>query len=175
LVQRGYERATLAEIAGRAGLHLQTLIRHFPTKAELMAAIHVATLRRFEAYFAQREGSALQSWRDWVELNAKNAPAVFAFPNDTYRFPVITPQGQEAMFRTKELLADGLAQDLGVDRDSDLRPTLIACMLTAGNAHVAQGWAGQRFNKAKFVASLLGVVDTAEAMLAKEYPKRRVA
>jgi len=174
-VQVGYEQATLAEIADRSGLHIQTLVRHFPTKGELMAAIHVAAQERFENYLLNRTEDALRTWRDWVELNASQAPDIVSFPDDGYRFPVITAAGQEAVHRTKELLADAIAEDMNVSRVTDLRPTLIACTLVAGNAHVAQSWAGKRLNKEQFVASLLEVVDVSKEMLAKEFPDRRVA
>lgn len=36
---KGYEETTLESIAKKAGLHVQTLYRHFPTKSDLAAAI----------------------------------------------------------------------------------------------------------------------------------------
>ena len=174
-VEVGYEQATLAEIVGRSDLHIQTLVRHFPTKGELMAAIHVASQERFEKYLLNRTGDALRTWRDWVELNASQAPDILSFPDDGYRFPVITAAGQEAVHRTKELLADAIAEDIDVSRATDLRPTLIACTLIAGNAHVAQSWAGKRLKKEQFVASLLDVVDVTKKMLVNEFPNRKVA
>lgn len=166
-VQFGYERATLAEIAEKADVHLQTLVRHFPTKAEIMAAIHTFTADRFENYFLEQEGTALARWREWIRICSESAPEIFVFPTDTYRFPVITPQGQEAVHRMKELLANGIAEDMGVNPALDIRPVLIACMLMAGNAHIAQSWAGKRFNKTEFVASLVEVVDVAEDLVAE--------
>lgn len=166
-VQFGYDRATLAEIAEKADLHLQTLVRHFPTKAEIMAAIHTFAADRFENYFLEQEGTALARWREWIRICSEGAPEIFVFPTDTYRFPVITPQGQEAVHRMKELLANGIAEDMGVNPALNIRPVLIACMLTAGNAHIAQSWAGKRFKKTEFVASLVEVVDVAEELVAE--------
>ena len=170
LVQYGYERATLAEISKRAGVHLQTLVRHFPTKSEMMAAIHLVTLERFDEYFRKREVDALQAWRDWVQIHAEASPEILVFPNDSYRFPITTPEGQEAIHQIRELLAQGIADDLGVNRTFDLRPTLIACMAVGGNTHVAQSWRGKRFVREAFVASLLEVVDLGEEMLRSQYP-----
>jgi AcrR family transcriptional regulator len=166
-VQFGYERATLAEIAEKADVHLQTLVRHFPTKAEIMAAIHTSTADRFEFFFLEQEGTALARWREFIKICSEGAPEIFVFPTDTYRFPVITPQGQESVHRMKELLATGIAEDMGVNPALDIRPVLIACMLTAGNAHIAQSWAGKRFKKAEFVESLVEVVDVAEELVAE--------
>ena len=167
-VQYGYERATLAEISKEADVHLQTLERHFPTKAEIMAAIHTVTADNLERYFLAQDGTAFERWREWIRICSENSPEIFVFPNDSYRFPVITPQGQDAIHRIKELLADGIAEDMGVNRSLDIRPTLISCMLNAGNAQIAQSWAGRRFKRAEFIESLLEVVDVAEEMLKEQ-------
>ncbi len=176
LVEYGYERSTLAEISKRAGVHLQTLVRHFPTKSAMMAAIHLASLERFEAFFRQRDGEALQAWREWVRIHAESSPEILVFPNDSYRFPVTTSEAQEAIYQIRELLAEGIAEDLGVNRTFDLRPTLIACMVLGANAHVAQSWRGRRFDRGAFVASLLEVVDLGEKILRTQYtPEKREA
>jgi AcrR family transcriptional regulator len=169
-VDQGYERATLTEISDRAGVHLQTMVRHFPTKADIIAAIHISTYQMFEEFFNQRTGTSLERWREWIQRASENSPEVLVFPTDSYRFPVITSEGQDAIHRVKDLLAEGIAEDMGVNRSIDLRPTLVACMLTAGNAHVAQSWAGKRFVRDQFVASLLEVVDLTGDMLSAQFP-----
>ena len=165
--QFGYERATLTEIAEKADVHLQTLVRHFNTKAEIMATIHTSCTDRFEIFFLEQEGTALARWREWIKIRSEGAPELFGFLTDTYRFPVITPQAQAAVNRGKELLANGIAEDMGVNPALDIRPVLIACMLMEGNAHVGQFWAGKRFKKTEFVASLVEVVDVAEELVAE--------
>jgi hypothetical protein len=45
---------------------------------------------------------------------------------------------------------------------------LIACMVFGGLQHVSQSWNGKRFNKDKYVASMLDVIDTAQEMLNRE-------
>jgi hypothetical protein len=72
------------------------------------------------------------------------------------------------LFRVRELIAEGIAEDMAVDRTSDLRPTLIACMVFGGLQQVSQSWNGKRFNKDKYVASMLDVIDTAQEMLNRE-------
>jgi AcrR family transcriptional regulator len=174
-VRSGYERATLADMSDAAGVHLQTLVRHFPTKGDLMAEIHVVSMKRFNKYFSERTMDALSTWRSWVELNANLMPEIIVFPSDSYRFPAVTPEGQGAIFEIKEILADGIAEDLGVSRETDLRPTLIACALTAANAHVAQSWAGKRMKRNKCIASLLEVVEVTRESLGREFRERKVA
>jgi len=171
----GFERATLAEIAETAGVHLQTLIRHFPTKGDLMAEIHILTTRHFKKFLSERNMDALSTWRAWVELTANETPDVLVFPSDSYRFPTVTQEAEAAVYELKEALANIIAEDLGVSLDSDLRPILIASALLGGNTHVALSWAGKPMNKKKFIASLLEVVDVTRESLGKEFSVRKIA
>lgn len=170
----GFERSTLAEISDTAGVHLQTLIRHFPTKGDLMAEIHILTAKHFKKFLRERTMDALSTWRSWLELTANETPDMLVFPSDSYRFPAVTAEGEAAIFEITEALADTIAEDLQVSRDSDLRPILIACALIGGNTHVALSWAGKRMNKKKFVASLLDVVDVTRESLGREFKARKV-
>tara|TARA_B100000497_G_C7686093_1_gene415869 strand:+ start:262 stop:864 length:603 start_codon:yes stop_codon:yes gene_type:complete len=170
----GFERSTLAEISDTAGVHLQTLIRHFPTKGDLMADIHILTAKYFNKFLRERKMDALSTWRNWLEVSANETPDMLAFPSDSYRFPAVTPEGEAAICEIKEVLARAIAEDLGVNVDSDLRPILIASALIGGNAHVALGWAGKPMNKKKFIASLLEVVDVTRESLGKEFSARKV-
>lgn len=167
----GYDETTLATIAERAGLHVQTLIRHFPTKSDLLAGLWEQSLAAFETFFLARTGDALSAWRDWVELHATRDPRLEnQFFIEAYRLPAITSEAQQAFYRYRELLAEGIADDMGVDPHSDLRPMLIACMLFTGNMHTAQSWLGKRVDRIAYVTSLLSVVDTARAMLSEQFP-----
>jgi len=171
----GFERATLAEISDTAGVHLQTLIRHFPTKGDLMADIHILTTKHFKKFLRERTMDAISTWRAWLELTANELPDMLVFPSDSYRFPAVTPDGEAAIYGLKEALAETIAEDLGVSLVNDLRPVLIACALIGGNGHVALSWAGKRMDKKKFVASLLEVVDVTRESLGKEFSARKMA
>ena len=67
---QGFEETTLEAVAEKAGLHVQTLYRHFPTKTDLVAAIWSESFSAFESFFSTRTGDALSAWRDWVEKRA---------------------------------------------------------------------------------------------------------
>lgn len=173
-LRSGFQRATLAEIAETAGVHLQTLIRHFPTKGDLMAEIHILTARHFKKFLRERTTDALSTWRAWLELTANETPDMLVFPSDSYRFPTVTPEAEAAVYELKEALAVTIAEDLGVSLETDLRPILIASALIGGNTHVALSWAGKRMDKKKFVASLLEVVDVTRESLGKEFAAPRL-
>ena len=158
----GYDNTTLESIAERAGLHVQTLYRHFPTKDDLSAALMQESVTSFEAFFTVREGDAIAAWRGWVEENAR-AKLRQGLPkqHSMWGVPTVSTKLLESWDRYQAVLAQGIAEDLGVDVATDLRPTLIACMLWGGNhqAHVAWTKSGSRDGDS-YVAALLRVVDT---------------
>lgn len=163
----GYD-TTLAAIADHAGVHPQTLISHFPTKADILTGIWQENLRAFEKEFLSRDTDALSAYRAYIEASFSRLPRDGRILPMVHSLPAITGDAQQALYRVRELIAEGIAEDMNVDSAKDLRPTLIACMLFSGVQHVAQGWSGKRFNKKKYVASLLAVIDTAQEMLSRE-------
>ena len=68
---KGFKATTLEEVAEGAGLHVQTLYRHFPNKAELAAAIDRVYFDRFRKAFQARDTDTLTFWRGWVETAAR--------------------------------------------------------------------------------------------------------
>ena len=169
-VNEGYD-TTLAAIADHAGLHTQTLISHFPTKADILTGIWQESLRSFEEAFLARTTDALSSYRAYIEASSRNFPSSGQVLPMAHSLPAITADARQALFRVRELLAQGIAEDMAVDKTNDLRPTLIACMVFGGILHVSESWHGKRFNKDKYLASLLDVFDTAQAMLNRELVK----
>jgi AcrR family transcriptional regulator len=158
----GYESATLDAIAVQAGVHVQTLYRHFPCKAELATELWHRSLIDFETYFSTRKTTSIAAWRDWVALSvheSSNTINALAGRNS----PPVSSRIFEYWDRYQQVLADGLAEDMGL-LASDLKPMLIACMLWGGNQRVAMSWVGKRWDDDKIVASLVEVVDTVEAL-----------
>lgn len=159
----GYDETTLESVADMAGLHVQTLYRHFPTKDELSAALMHENLTRFETFFHARQCDALGAWRDWIERTTR-AIVRQGVPRQQHAWwgaPTVSTKLLEYWDRYQVVLAQGIAEDMGVDVATDMRPMLIACMLWGGNhqAHVAWMKAGRRDGDS-YVAALLQVVDT---------------
>ena len=168
--KEGYD-TTLAAIADQAGLHTQTLINHFPTKADILTGIWQERLQLFEKAFLGRTTDALGAYRAYIEASSLTFPSNGQVVPMMHSLPAITADARQALFRVRELLAQGIAEDMAVDMTNDLRPTLIACMLFGGIIHVSESWHGKRFNKGKYLASLLDVFDTAQVMLNREFAK----
>ncbi len=160
----GFEETTLEAVAEKAGLHVQTLYRHFPTKSDLVEAIWQESFTNFEAFFSARKCDALSAWRDWVE---QNGIMIRRRGNAAYRkklasfsaYPTVSTITLNYWYRYEEVLAQGIAEDMGVDVANDPLPTLIACMLWGGNTHAARNWA-EAGGRASLIAACLEVVDT---------------
>jgi AcrR family transcriptional regulator len=159
----GYDDTTLESVADMAGLHVQTLYRHFPTKDELSASLMYENLMRFETFFHARQCDALGTWRDWIERTTR-AIVRQGGPRPQHVLwaaPTVSTKLLEYWDRYQVVLAQGIAEDVGVDVATDMRPILIACMLWGGNhqAHVTWLKSGRRDGDS-YVAALLRVVDT---------------
>lgn len=157
----GYEDTTLEQVAEIAGLHVQTLYRHFPSKNELAFGLLFENLDRFERFFANRTNDALQAWRDWVEINAKSALKKKMGLITTSGAVRVSSQYLTYWHQYEVILAEGIAADMNVDTSKDLRPQLIACMLIGANKHTASEFArAHKTNARSYLKALLNIVDT---------------
>lgn len=162
--RRGFETTTLEDIAEDAGLHVQTLYRHFPNKAELAAAIDQQHLEAFREAFVLRRTDTLRFWRDWVERAARSLTrdggtlyrkGLLNF----YNLPSLSSTYLQTWNAYEEVLAQGLAHDFGHPRGAKARlPMLVACMLWSGNRRAAYEWANCN-GKSDLAAECVGVVD----------------
>lgn len=161
--EKGYEDTTLGNIAEAADLHLQTLYRHFASKSELAASIDQDFFLHFQDAFAERTENTLVFWRQWVELSCKEILKSGA----KYRraivkllsAPDLRTTYLDTWFEYQKLLATGIAQDMGVSKEQDPRPFLIASTLWAGHLFALRRWVESN-GKRDLLADCLEVVDT---------------
>lgn len=148
--KQGPEHTTLEQIAARAGLHVQTLYRHFQSKGDLFAAIDQAYLDRFRAELERRgpEQHILLVWRDWIDRASRECTQKGSERHRTTLRSFWSSAAGGAGFaflrishQYEELLTRELAADLGVDAEQDSTPRLVACMLWAANVNAAKRWA----------------------------------
>ncbi len=173
--RNGHMSTTLNDVASHAGVHVQTLYKHFKTKEELAIAsaeIVVQDCRkRFEEQFPSH--SAFAIWRRWIEdtvsyltdlgigtYKQEQVRSASSLLNDNYLLVVYS--GYE------DLLAEYLAQDFKMDPKIDRLPRLVACMLWSGNEAAMKRSAGldttkniPDFNET-LLAESLGVIDDVE-------------
>lgn len=147
---KGYDDTTLEEVADQAGLHVQTLYRHFPSKPELAVAVDRTHLEDFRVAIEDpgRSDTTFEFWRERIILATsglkehaggyRNFRALVLQQN---RSPSIALRLHTVNDEYEDLLAASLAKDFGMDPGRERLPRLVACMLVAGNRHTYQRWA----------------------------------
>ncbi len=147
---KGYDDTTLEEVADHAGLHVQTLYRHFPSKPELAIAVDRRQIEAFREAIEdpERDSTTFQFWREQIVRNTTQLQSEAgglsnfrALLREQHRSPSIALRLHTLNDEYENLLTASLAGDFGVDPESDRLPRLVACMLVAGNRHVANRWA----------------------------------
>tara|TARA_B100000678_G_scaffold57471_2_gene46291 strand:+ start:15793 stop:16416 length:624 start_codon:yes stop_codon:yes gene_type:complete len=139
---KGYDNTTLEEIAEAAGLHVQTLYRHFGTKQDLARAGDVYWLELFEDAIAKRDRAenTFKFWRDWmdstVEKLLEDREAFRSHLKMSHGTPTILGATIEIRTRYEDLLTEHLARDFGIDPEGVNTARLVAGMLMSGNAFV---------------------------------------
>lgn len=174
--RNGHMSTTLNEVASYAGVHVQTLYKHFKTKEELAVASAEIVVkqcrRRFEDNFQSQSTFAI--WRQWIEdtvsylselgigsYKQEQVRSASSLLNDNYLLVVYS--GYE------DLLAEYLAKDFYMDLKTDRLPRLVACMLWSGNEVAMKRSAGLdsdasvlNFNEVLLAESLCVVDDVEE-------------
>jgi AcrR family transcriptional regulator len=143
LNQRGYEATKLDDIAEAAGLHVQTLYRHFSSKRDLVTAVDQHFLDRFQQACAARQTDTLTFWRAWMARSTRAMVTAGArytqSVTDIYAVPNFPTPYLRIWHEYEHTLAESLAADMDSDSDAPL-PVLIACMLWGGTTHVYRRW-----------------------------------
>lgn len=180
--RKGYEETTLEQIAGHAGLHVQTLYRHFSSKQDLATAGDQDVLDRFRQLIEDpaREGNTFEFWRAWVKQRAES---VMTDGGKRYRKALRARAAVSSVSirlltigqAYEDLLTDSLARDFQMAAERVSSPRLVATMLWGGNLHVVRCYAGEeRFD---LVAEAVRLVDTVEGMFrdlaVSEGPRRK--
>ena len=147
---KGYDDTTLEEVADHAGLHVQTLYRHFPSKPELAIAVDRRQIEQFRRAIEDpaRTTTTFEFWRERIVLNttqlqeeAGGLSNFRALVRQQHRSPSIALRLHTLNDEYGDLLTASLAKDFDVDPETNRLPRLVACMLVAGNRHVVNQWA----------------------------------
>ena len=147
---KGYDDTTLEEVADHAGLHVQTLYRHFPSKPELAIAVDRRQIEAFRQAIEDpaRTTTTFEFWRERIVLNttqlreeAGELSNLRTLVRQQHRSPSIALRLHTLNDEYEDLLTTSLANDFGVDPARDRLPRLVACMLVAGNRHAMNRWA----------------------------------
>ncbi len=141
--ERGYSTATLEDIAERAGVHKQTVLRHFGSKEAIALAFRQIALEKFRAGLADpaRTVPVLEYWRSFIEASAREV----AERGDIVRYTKLVESEPGLMaaslaihMQYEEILASELSREAGLDPATDLESRLLAAFLVAGNFSIAR-------------------------------------
>jgi AcrR family transcriptional regulator len=164
----GYEATTLEDVAEDAGLHVQTLYRHFPTKQDLATSGDQDLLERFRQAILdpERTGNTFEFWRDWVAQAAgwvvRDGGANYRrYLRSSARLPAVSVRLKAIQDQYEDLLTQSLARDIGECEQRVGRARLIAGMLLAGNSYVVRSYAQEKFD---LVAEAVAVTEAVEGM-----------
>ncbi|WP_293454584.1 TetR/AcrR family transcriptional regulator [Phenylobacterium sp.] len=135
--ERGYDATTLEEVAERADVHKRTLLRYFPTKAHLVLHYQYAALDEFRELMAGRgERSTLEVWTGHVVFHARRMMERGQLANTRQIArgePAVGPAYLAIQAAYQDLLAEGLAADLGGRPDGAILSKVAAAALAGGN------------------------------------------
>jgi len=141
--KRGFAATTLEEIANKAGVHKQTVLRYFGSKEEIALAFRQVALHNFKKGLLDpsRTSNVLQYWRDFIEASTTEV----ARRGDLLRYtklvesdPALTAASLKIQIQYEEALAAELSREAGRDPEGDLYARLLAAFLVDGNFSVAR-------------------------------------
>ena len=177
--RRGFEATTLEQIAAGAGVHRQTVLRHFETKEEIALSIRITSFDSFVAALndPSREISVIECWRNHIRVSAESVAkrrSLSRYHNFIRSDPRLFGRWLMLEVKFEEELERALAAEAGTDPFDDFEGQMVAALLVAGNRRVA----GEIFASGameKLAQACLAVVDCTAARFAERLSKRAPA
>ena len=140
---RGYDATTLEEVAAAAGVHVQTLYRHFPNKQELASYSDRRWFEKFRDRITDpgRTQDAFEMWRTWLResfsyLTADGDESYKRYIKVRHANPAILGEMSAIRAGYEDLLCQALAEDYGLPAAGLSQPRLIAGTLLASSSYV---------------------------------------
>ena len=142
-MENGYESTTLEGVASCAGLHVQTLYRHFSSKIELAAAGDQEQLDDFKVAIANKPTniSTFQFWKEYVSEAAKVVTAqddgshYRELLHEELRSPCVTNQLKQLGLVYRELLMTSLEAELKIEDPVERKEAARILAITMWGAH----------------------------------------
>ena len=183
---RGYHETTLDEISTEVGVRVQTLLRHFESKAHLAMAPWYFRFGMLQARLDARRDDALDTlavWRRFVaeesaEATRPSSPtassvvdSIKAFRSWAEQDPVLVAMSSDIEVRTQLALASALAADRRLPAD-DLHSRLVASMLVSGRSAVFGRWVASGATSPRLAADQDALIDVVVASFPRRSTRR---
>ena len=179
LTEHGLRATTMDAVAMRAGVHVQTLYRHFPNKAALLNAINEDEFQAFRAAIEDpnRTKGVIETFRDRSIENLRDMSPGFLESVFSIAADPLSGVSFANVYREFEaVLARALARELGFTLE-DHEPHLIASMLWWGNFSLVERLR-QTATKDELISEIVALTAKVESMvsaLAGEKSRRKRA
>jgi AcrR family transcriptional regulator len=173
---RGYESATMAEIAEAADVHVTTMFTHFKTKRDLANALAEVHVERLQTLISNASGSVpfFDFFRTmvggWASLIQKGAKQSTDYGYDLRSNPELSFIWLRRHQSEISLYANYFAKDYGLDINRDPLPYLVANMLTSANVLAHDRWLDSK-GKTNLRKEALHSINVCQAMV-ESYLKR---
>jgi AcrR family transcriptional regulator len=146
-VERGLDAVLVEHIAAAAGVSPRTFNNYFASKHEAICALALDRAARAAAALRERpedeptwdavEAAVMEQYRDAAALPDDAWLAGLRLVTST---PELTGEYLKAQAQARQLLAEAVAERMGVDVRRDLRPRLIAAVVTAAADVAVDHW-----------------------------------
>jgi AcrR family transcriptional regulator len=135
--EQGYTETTLEQICDQCDVTVQTLLRYFGSKDDLLFGSHAGILQRFTSGLSQAavKKSALEYWLRFLRQNLAQLQSdktirqtyriIIGSPSLLVRFRSITRQYESAV-------EQALSEEVGLKPGQDLYSTLMAHLIVSG-------------------------------------------
>ena len=145
---RGFESTTIDDIASAAGVSSRTFFRHFETKEDVLLGNQAERLSHVQSLLSARpEGEPiLTSVREAILGLAvddeRHHEIRLARARITQASPTVQARSIEHRTQWEDLISTFVADRLGVDQHTDLRPRLVAAATLAALRTAHRQWVG---------------------------------
>lgn len=136
-LDQGYDATTLDQICAECDVTVQTLLRYFGTKEDMLFARQPKILARVEKGLkrSQNAGDPIKYWIRFLNASARRLVESEEIFN-TYRIIECTPSLKAKYFTIikayEQLVERALCEKLGVNPGDDLHSTLLAKLIVMG-------------------------------------------
>ncbi|MFL2707207.1 MAG: TetR/AcrR family transcriptional regulator [Gammaproteobacteria bacterium] len=143
LSQYGYKALTMQAVADEAGIHVQTLYKHFPTKFDLASTASCEGLRR---RMLNRNVDTFSEWSGYVieksiEISSYDKGKLFLGTIDITLGNENSEQLSLAIGNEyTDILAKNIAKDFQMNQETDLLPSIIGNIIYTASTHNTLEW-----------------------------------
>ena len=147
--QNGYEETTLEQVAEHAGLHVQTLYRHFANKQDLSVAGDQQLVELFKRYIThpERNLNTFEFWRGWIEgvvekiTSYDDSKGMHDYLTKRWYSPTIASRLSTIGHEYEDLLSESLAKDFKMSNDPSGLPRVVAIALWGMTNYMSRRYA----------------------------------